>query len=141
MKARIRRASQDRYVWRVPTSDVMKRYRINHYAAQEAQNRAKKKVKSNKVVRLQLRDKLIESIARAEDNYPGIMRRCSNSQKWKSIGDDYDISRERVRQFGEKLRDCARVLRVPLADVVKRAERGRLPSTGWEKFMAESQAA
>lgn len=131
-RQKIEKASRDRAILRVPLYLVQKVHGLSHRSAREAVRLAEDRLRKDNRAweRAQTeveRDKLLDSVANAEQAYPGINMQVARTNNFSTLADAYGITRERVRQIRKALDRLAEIMGKSSVVVADMAQKGSLP--------------
>lgn len=137
---RIRRAATDERLISVPTTWVIRAYKLSHADAMTAKGMVRKSLKLRKSLseakaRHKL-DRLVESVREFEQNYPGICRAIVTEQNNSEVARKYNVTRQHVHKIAARLDQLADAMgKTPLAVAVHAAKQ-TLPVTVRDEFRA-----
>lgn len=137
-KVRIEEAAQDDRILNAPVTVVMRAYGLSYpnanTAIRQAGNRVRKAKQTAKVETRVKQDALVTTCRTAEENYPNITVQAVESGNHAALGSKHGITRERVRQIAEAIRELARMLGKTERAVAEMAVKNKLPDTQREEL-------
>lgn len=144
-KTRIDEASADDRILNAPVTLVMKAFGLSYRNAQSAVKRAEdrcRKARTLDAIEQRVRqDSLVVTVRTAEENYPGIATAAVQSGNHAALGVKHQLTRERVRQIAEAIRELARCLGKSENVVARMAAESRLPATQRDELESSINAS
>jgi predicted nucleic acid-binding Zn-ribbon protein len=144
-RTRIEEASQDLRILNAPLTVVMKAYGLSYPNTQKAIKAASERARKSKTLaqveeRIAI-DSLITTIRTAEDKYPNITVQAVEAVNHAALGKKHQLSRERVRQIGEAVKQLAQKLGKTEREIASLATKGRLPKTERDELASTISAS
>lgn len=144
-RTRIEEASQDLRILNAPLTVVMKAYGLSYPNTQKAIKAATERARKTKVLgdveeRIAT-DALVTTVRTAEEKYPNITMQAAEAVNHAALGKKHGLSRERVRQIGEAVRQLARKLGKTEREIATLATKGRLPKTQRDELASTISAS
>lgn len=144
-RTRIEEASQDLRILNAPLTVVMQAYGLSYPNTQKAIKAATERARKTKTLsavedRIEI-DALVTTIRTAEEKYPNITTQAVEAVNHAALGKKHSLSRERVRQIGEAVKQLARKLGKTEREIAAMAAKGRLPKTQRDELSSTISAS
>lgn len=144
-RTRIEEASQDLRILNAPLTVVMKAYGLSYPNTQKAIKAATERARKSKMLSAveerSAIDALVTTLRTAEEKYPNITVQAVQAVNHAALGKKHQLSRERVRQIGEAVRQLARKLNKTEREIATMAANGRLPKTERDELASTISAS